>query len=509
MLTLGEFLNSNQLKWYKVLSGIDFNSRVVEHIAVIEFPVENFVRPNEIVLSSASGCVDDDKKMFELVSQICELGACALILARPNDALTLPANCMAYLKKKNFPVILIPWSCLFADLTEFVVERIQNDSLQEIRLYERIQRDLLSAYLNGENLNSAAKAIATAFQVGVALFDSTGNLKGSFGKVIPADLFHPDISEDSLIISTGEQVYGYMLMTEPSIISLPLFEQYLLQPMILWFDRELVEKYAKQKEKDDFIWELIKGTAGEQQDLLRKGMLLGFDLQKPYACVVGQVHIEPNYSEKYLDVNILAIKEQMIEIAKSLHRALLLTFQKCQLIFYIEGRAQGDEFCVNQYLDRLEERISVTFPHLRFSWGICSAHADPSVFRESYLRAKLAHDMCSTTIGKNIRYSYKNTIVTQLLSRVSDDLDIRRSVLQTIQSILEYDRQNHADFMLTLQTYLKLKNVSETARTLHLHRQSLIYRLGKIEELTGMSLKDDDNWFLLEIAVRMFSMTGE
>jgi len=38
-----------------------------------------------------------------------------------------------------------------------------------------------------------------------------------------------------------------------------------------------------------------------------------------------------------------------------------------------------------------------------------------------------------------------------------------------------------------------------------LHRQSLLYQLNKIEELTSLSLKNNNDVFLLEICMRLLS----
>jgi purine catabolism regulator len=46
--------------------------------------------------------------------------------------------------------------------------------------------------------------------------------------------------------------------------------------------------------------------------------------------------------------------------------------------------------------------------------------------------------------------------------------------------------------------------MSLTARKLNIHRQSLLYRLEKIEALTEMSLDDHQDLFLLEVSTRMY-----
>nr|WP_281419503.1 helix-turn-helix domain-containing protein [Bacillus alkalicola] len=55
--------------------------------------------------------------------------------------------------------------------------------------------------------------------------------------------------------------------------------------------------------------------------------------------------------------------------------------------------------------------------------------------------------------------------------------------------------------------YNKYKgNVSQTARALNLHRQSLLHRLRNIESLTQLSLVDSDDLFLLELSVRLWML---
>ena len=58
----------------------------------------------------------------------------------------------------------------------------------------------------------------------------------------------------------------------------------------------------------------------------------------------------------------------------------------------------------------------------------------------------------------------------------------------------------------TLVEFIKADgNTSLTARNLHLNRQSLLYRLKKIEALTGMSLNQRKDLFLLELFTRINS----
>ena len=71
---------------------------------------------------------------------------------------------------------------------------------------------------------------------------------------------------------------------------------------------------------------------------------------------------------------------------------------------------------------------------------------------------------------------------------------------------MNYDKGSSMELIQTLMEFLKNNgNSSLTARNLHLNRQSLLYRLKKIEALTGMSLSQRKDLFLLEIYTRIHS----
>jgi DNA-binding PucR family transcriptional regulator len=54
-----------------------------------------------------------------------------------------------------------------------------------------------------------------------------------------------------------------------------------------------------------------------------------------------------------------------------------------------------------------------------------------------------------------------------------------------------YDREHNSDLVRTLKVFFAANaNTSEAADRLYLHRNSLPYRLARIQELTGLDLKD-------------------
>jgi PucR family transcriptional regulator, purine catabolism regulatory protein len=75
----------------------------------------------------------------------------------------------------------------------------------------------------------------------------------------------------------------------------------------------------------------------------------------------------------------------------------------------------------------------------------------------------------------------------------------RRDVLGIL---VEYDERRGTDLIGTLDAYLASGgSVSEAAGRLHIHRNTLSYRINRIAELTGRDLSNPQDRLLLRVAL--------
>ena len=70
----------------------------------------------------------------------------------------------------------------------------------------------------------------------------------------------------------------------------------------------------------------------------------------------------------------------------------------------------------------------------------------------------------------------------------SPDLEPFRELIEPLEA---YDDERNGGLVRTLRVYFAAGgNASEAADRLFLHRNSMLYRLARIQELTGLDLKD-------------------
>jgi len=68
--------------------------------------------------------------------------------------------------------------------------------------------------------------------------------------------------------------------------------------------------------------------------------------------------------------------------------------------------------------------------------------------------------------------------------------------------LVEHDRERRSDLVKTLRVYFATgANASEAADRLFLHRNSLLYRLERIQKLTGLDLKDPGARLALQLGM--------
>ena len=519
MLTVRNILDSAAsqiIPEYRILSGTAFiDMAAVDCVSVCEYPAEDFIRKHELILS---GLItrENDSTFLAFISDLQNAGASALVVSHADSHYQLSDQIQSYLDKHPLPVIFVPWSCRYGDIVQFVLEQLRNTAINVNAKYENVQKLLLGAYLQNEDLADAARILSDSFSCPVAVFDAAGLCKAH--SRCPDFLTDVDAIKkrsaphDVIDITANDRTYGSVYLftgMQQAIFDKSQFVRHLLWPLTLWFEKDWIIQVAKQDLRDNFVWKITKGSPDDFDSYCEEGRRLGFYLNGSHTCIVGTIHLLDTSQESARDLwitaNINSLKEEVLHVGDRLDQRIMVTFQKDELILYLHNPLNRRDGGADAFLDELEKAVSMSFPRIYFTWGISDPGDDPTNFQKCFQNAKLAHDLCMNTTAQNTRFSFRHSIINNIMSQISSDPAIHAALFNIIKPLLKYDESTGSELVSTLQAYLRCKNLSETARVLHLHRHSLVYRLTKINELAGLSLKNADTFLLLELSVRLFA----
>ena len=203
-----------------------------------------------------------------------------------------------------------------------------------------------------------------------------------------------------------------------------------------------------------------------------------------------------NYSLPRLPLFVMLIKtkeNQAVEIQEFLldyfggvDGAVTVSPSACAYIRYIDGEDVETTSTVKQ-AEILKRSI---FEELGFDVDVFVGSAVKNFLEvsTSYLQAVLAQKAVELYGGNGGVYAYKD----YLLSKIIEDLAQDRLNEYVNSLILDGKCEifNDEELLLTGDCFLKNNlNLSETARDMFIHRNTLTYRLDKIERLTGLDIK--------------------
>lgn len=104
--------------------------------------------------------------------------------------------------------------------------------------------------------------------------------------------------------------------------------------------------------------------------------------------------------------------------------------------------------------------------------------------------------------------TYKDIGPARIIMNSSTE-ELYQFVKDHLQPLIDYNYQNRKDLIDTLEMYLKYnQNMTEMAENLHLHINTLNYRLKRVEGILGIQLKDMANIFNLQLAWNIMDTLG-
>jgi PucR family transcriptional regulator, purine catabolism regulatory protein len=559
VLTIEDILNYEIMKNAKIITGKELvNERFVQWISVMEMPVENFVRKDEVVLTTAIGCNNDVEVLKTFVQDIIDSEAAALMIALGRYIFDIPSEVVELAKKHDFVIIVIPWEIRFASIIEEVMMEINDNQYKEREKSEKVQQELLKLILKETDLSHISKFIQRHIGCSIIITDRTGSIQEKnchtqsflnkwksyiLEGILPLRKQSTIETRDPMyqkfqMIKVGDQTIlqipvlqvvgdaqGFIFVVLPSNTTVDSYLtefrvnvlEHAATTIALWLSRKNAIEETKVRLRSDFVQELAKGEFISCDQANSRAKLLRYNIKLPYVCIVGlPENLEEIFLKRKQDYEsyehwqksmILYIEEEVFYAAQSLKREVMLTYQREQLLIFLEIPCKNENENALHFLDLVERRLGNLLPEVVLSWGIGNYCEGVEGFAESYQHANAALTIGRRKKGSGHRMMYENTRVDRVLLNFTQNKDMKEIIKSTIEPLVHYDEQRNMDLIGTFMAYNQFHgNVSQTARSLNLHRQSLLYRLRKIESLTGLSLIDPDDLFLLDLSIRTWKM---
>jgi sugar diacid utilization regulator len=255
-----------------------------------------------------------------------------------------------------------------------------------------------------------------------------------------------------------------------------------------------------------FLSNILFGDGEIEGDAIQKAAYFGYNLAGDCCiCVIDIDGFERYLKSKKLEdeISISKIKITFRKIVQDIlerHALKVPIIDKDDaVIFFI----RTEENCMNRLdkaLKEIQEIIKKRMDGLSVSVGIGNSYKDLKMMKQSLNEAELAIDSAKCQGLDDTITKYKDIGIYGLLFSINNRTVLENYFTETLGAINIENKDNN--LIEILETYLNENcNITVTAEKLFLHRNTLKYKIKKIEELLNCDLHNFDDCIKVKIAL--------
>lgn len=152
--------------------------------------------------------------------------------------------------------------------------------------------------------------------------------------------------------------------------------------------------------------------------------------------------------------------------------------------------------------ETIRHQTHAEFPNDPLAIGIGRATDSLIRLRDSYREARQALSLARRLASPTPLY-FGELSVYRLLFLLEHHPELDAFRQEMIGALIEYDRTQHTNLLETLAAYFAHKgNLTQTAEALFIHRNTLLYRMERIREISGLDLDNPETRLGVELALR-------
>lgn len=265
------------------------------------------------------------------------------------------------------------------------------------------------------------------------------------------------------------------------------------------------------KRRLEFIHDLLLGENTRDENIVNRSRYLGIELDQTMGLIVIDIDDFVKFAMNRDEQQVAKTKE-LIYLATTLAVDLksIVVPRSDKLIVLVplnENETENDKECT-LIANKLRKTIAGKVSDVTTTIGIGSICKNLLDLRRSYLEASEAINIGRITFGTDRVIRYTDLGVFLLLpSLLRDNPYISVLFASWCGKIVDYDRTKGTELFKTLENYLDNNgDINETSARLHIHRNTLRYRLEKLDELTeGRCLKAENKLHYL-LLIKMWRL---
>jgi PucR family transcriptional regulator, purine catabolism regulatory protein len=550
-ITVREALSLDLVDRLKVVGGENGLDRIIKLVNVIEVPdIMDWLVDGELLLTTGYSFREYPELMKSLIPTMNDKGSAALAIKTKRYMNEIPDEIIESANRYDIPLLEVPFDLSFSEIIAPILGVVFNKQNKILQKLEQAHRKLMDLALNGSPLEELCKETGKLISNPVAIVDREGFIivndecpdqykfelffsdgsvevrkeKLRFGNIKEVR-YSLEYSSDSdapptikalrIPIIADKYQYGHMV----AIVNNPVSE-----PDILTMERaatiaalEFTKRKAiyeiERSYYNDFLEILLSCDFESSGEIVNRGRVFNIDLELPTAVVLVHDSSIEKITEikQYININGSRSKEGLLKLINDF-------FRQTKIENFIAGIKGNNIVIVGSIAgespnNRLKEIATELADHLNSSLrpgeslniGVGRLFQDPQQINRSFEEAREALRIAQLSDRTQVVF-FDNLGFYKILSEKNRG-DLESFVNELLHPVFDYDQTRKGELIKTLETYYDTnRNLKLTSTKLFTHYNTVLYRIRKIEELTGVNFDNPEDSLNLEIAVNILKL---
>jgi sugar diacid utilization regulator len=240
----------------------------------------------------------------------------------------------------------------------------------------------------------------------------------------------------------------------------------------------------------DLLMNIISFNKITYENFMESISSFGYDsLNSLRIIIVALANFEQYLSSKNIrdEQSILDIENTLFCSVNSLiwdAKCLPITFLKNDSIVFLMINEKDASVDLEVFSETIKETINKQFPGINVNIGIGNMFTNYSYIKKSYLEAEKTLKFLKAQDKKNGTVFYSKIGAYKLVTAIEDIGLLKEYYDDTVGKLDKYDSQNNTDFSKIFYVFLQEDgNCIKASQKLYLHRNTLMYKINKIQEI--------------------------
>ncbi len=538
MLTIRQALDLPVFKTSQLVAGESGLDNVIQWVHTVDVPDAHYdySREGVLMLNSGVSLSTSEELQSNLVRQLHEKKFAGLVISTGQYLAEVPQSMVDQANELNFPIIASPPELLFITISEQILEPIVNRQYALLQKSNLIYNQLTDLVLKGGNLQDLSRTLSQLLNRSVVIEDTSlrviahvmcepmdrmrrasvirersaprvserllragiyEKLRGELRPISVPPMPDVGMTLPRLVVPivVDRDIYGYFWIIndkeDTELVRMAAVHGATVAALIMFKERAVAE--AEASLRGDFFEQLLEG-APDLALLQEQARRLNFNLEKKYQVIL--VHAPPASGG-----NGRPLMRDVQDWLRTLGIAPLTVWHDNRVVIIKEG---------GKALETAEKMFEeMSHPARRMLIGVGRSLAGATGIARSYDEAlesiRISQKLKSVEGAK----PFTDLGLMHWLYHLPQDAIDGNAFIDIIYQLAAHDKKRNTELVKTLEGYLDNGgSLVDTAVKLHIHRNTLVHRLKRIEELCDLELKNPNFRMNLHVAVKYFRLEG-